>query len=178
MTHGWWRRNRWGLIVLVPVLALAIGLQLDDAYHLYWNGQPRQPVAAGPDGWADFAGGRIRLVELGPAADVEAPTRTQVWRARLEFAVPAQDTLGACDISVEDEAGRVFEARPDELIGADVPFPSCTPELDTPARNATGPVTFSTVAHFVLPAGARPVAVRVTQLTALPRYARLTLVRP
>jgi hypothetical protein len=177
MRGGWWRRNWWGLLALLPALALAIVRQLPDAYDEYWKSQPRKPIGAAAGQWVSFAGARMRLTELAEAKDVVDYDRhpftvghgVRIWRARLAFDTPDPDAIGGCRIQAEDGTGRTFDTNPSELSGAHIPYAGCSPDTD----KSPGPA-FETVAYFVLPAGASPVAVRVTLLTQLPRYARLT----
>jgi hypothetical protein len=174
---GWWRRNWWGLLVLVPALALAIVRQLPDAYDMYWKTQPREPVSAAAGQWVSFAGARMRLVELAEATDVVDFDRhpftvghgVRIWRARIAFDTQNPEAIGGCRIEAEDGTGRTFGANPSELSRAHVPYAGCSPDTD----KAPGPA-FEIVAYFVLPPGDRPVAVRITLLTRLPRYAHLT----
>jgi hypothetical protein len=172
----WLRRNRWGLLALVPALVLALWPSGCDGYARYRASRPREPVTASRGGWVTFAGARMRLVELVPAGDladfggrpVPLPEGTRAWRARIAFEAPRTAPVAGCRLTLEDTAGRTFEAGPAELQGARIPFAGCAPE---PADGASP--AFETVAHFLLPTAARPAAVRVTVATQLPRYARL-----
>ena len=176
MSGGWWRRNRWGLVALLPALLGASALDLGDGYDRFWNSQPRAPVGPGADGWVAFAGARVRLAALAPAEDLREyggqpfapPPGVRVWRAAIAFdgAAPG-GALAGCRLLLEDAAGRTFDAGPTELRRARTPIAGCTPP-----SGARGP--YETVAYFVTPAGARPVAVRVVLFTKLPAYARLT----
>jgi hypothetical protein len=167
---SWVRRNQWGLLALVPALVLALWSSAVDGYRLYWQSAPRTPVSGAPGGWVDYGGARLRLAELVPATDlvdfdghpVTLPAGTKPWRARIAV----DPALAGCRLLLEDATGRTFGAGPAELERAQVPFASCAPD------KASGGA-FETVAYFVLPAGARPVAVRVAVANALPRYARL-----
>jgi hypothetical protein len=173
--NGWWRRNRWGLVFLVPALALALWPSVADGYPAYWNAKPREPVTASPGGWVDFAGARMRLVELAPATGlagfdgkpVALPPGVKAWRARIAFdAGPGATGLAGCALKLADAAGHTYEAGPVELRKARTPFPTCTAEKDAGPR-------YETVAHFVTPPDARPVAVHLIVPTQLPRYARI-----
>ena len=178
---SWWRRNRWGLLALLPALVLALWSSVADGYPLYWNAKPREPVTSPAGGWLAFAGARMRLVELAPAtglADfgghpVALPAGARAWRARIAFDTAAPDAIAGCRLTLEDAAARTFEAGPAELQGARIPFASCRPDRAADAPPVSGRQAFETVAHFVLPTSALPAAVRVTVATKLPRYARL-----
>jgi hypothetical protein len=179
MNGGWWRRNRWGLIAIVPALIAAAAVDLGDAYHRFWRSQPRRPVTPAADGWVSFAGGRVRLGELAPATDLRArdggafepPAGVRVWRAEIVVDASARDAFDGCRLLLEDDAGRTFDAGPAELRAARIPTASCTaPRTPLPA---SGQTTFQTMATFALPASARPVAVRLILIKQLPAYARL-----
>src|SRR5215813_8570492 len=156
MRGGWWRRNWWGLLALLPALAMAIGWQLPDVYDQYWKAQPRESVGAAAGQWVSFAGARMRLVELAEATDVvdydHKPVTVghgvRIWRARIAFETPNPDAIGGCRIQAEDGAGRTFDANPSELGEARIPYAGCSPDTD----KSPGP-TFETVAYFVMPAG-------------------------
>jgi hypothetical protein len=175
--HGWWRRNRWGLIALIPVLAATIGLNVGDVYDTYWKGKPREPVKPGADGWVSFGGARMRLADLAPAADLQTfggkaftpPGGSAVWKATLAFDTAKPDSIGGCDIELEDSSGRTFGANPSELTSTEAGFASCLPDF-----GAAKTAKYQTVAYFVTPSSARPSAIRITLRTQLPRYARLS----
>jgi hypothetical protein len=175
---SWLRRNRWGLVALVPVLAATIGLQWGDAYDRYWRNEPREPVTAGRDGWVWFAGARMRLVDLGPGTDLEEfggepyrpPAGTEVWRAKVSFDAPRPDDLGGCAIVLADAAGRTYQASPSELSGTRAGFAGCTPSFSD-----KGATRYESTVYFLVPKGARPAGVRITMGTQNPRYALLRL---
>jgi hypothetical protein len=173
---GWWRRNRWGLVALGPVLAATVALQWGDVRDRYFRSEPREPVNAAGDGWVTYAGARMRLTDLGPATDLDdfagrpyqPPGGTEVWRATLRFDTPRPDDIAGCDIALEDGAGRIYAANPQELTSTRARFASCIPSDED-----EGKPEFERVAHFIVPAGARAAAVRITLTSQLPRYARL-----
>jgi len=198
--RGWWRRNRWGLVALLPALVAAMGVNLSSAYEMYWKSQPREPVAVGDGGWVAFAGARMRLVDLALADDlkdsysnpVTPPEGTRVWRARIAFDAPQPEPLAGCELLLEDDAGRTYEATPRDVPRVSLPFPSCKPDTSaskttatpTPATSAptsSAPATiapatvtsYETVAYFITSSAAHPVAVRVILPERLPAYARL-----
>jgi hypothetical protein len=174
----WWRRNRWGLVALVPALALAFYAPVHDFYQRYWFDKPRQPLSAASGGWVDYAGARMRLVDLRDVTHevtdyddkpFPLPAGVRIWRATLEFIAADSEKILGCRLAMESAAGSTFDANPNELSGADVRYAGCAPSgLGTP------PPQYQTVAYFVLPSSARPVAVRVTLETLLPGYARLS----
>ncbi|GAB3972399.1 hypothetical protein V1634_07510 [Plantactinospora veratri] len=171
---GWWRRNRWGLLALLPALVLALTPGVKDGYERYSRAEYLEPVGVGADGWATFAGARIRLVELVelpslPGRDdrpVPLPEGVRLWRAELAFELPAPEALIGCLPYLEDREGRLFSANPPELTGARLPSPGCV--ADDPAQR-----TLRVDAYFLLPRPATPVALRIVKATQRPRYARL-----
>jgi hypothetical protein len=185
MSDGWWRRNRWGLIALVPALAAAVAVPTYEAYEGYWKSRPREPIVAGDDGWVAFAGARLRLEELAPADDlvdsnrnpVTPPEGVKVWRVRIAFNAPDAESLAGCALTLEDDSGRTYGDAPRDLAMVTLLNARCTPpdtELATPSPGASAPSTYENVTYFATPSSARPVAVRVTLRGHLPAYARLT----
>ncbi|MEJ3745251.1 hypothetical protein WEI85_18405 [Actinomycetes bacterium KLBMP 9797] len=174
--RGWWRRNLWGLIALVPVFALAIAPAAKDGWDLYNRIEAHEAVPAGADGWVTYAGARIRLVELAPATGLQnyreqpftPPKGVRVWRATLAFETSDPQGMVSCGIELEDRAGRRYSDAPNELSGAaDLGFSNCAPEDDNT------PSPYQTFAYFALPESATPAAIRITRPTGLPRYAHL-----
>ncbi len=173
---GWWRRNWWGLLVIVPLLVAAIGPGLADAYDAWFPTAPTEPIS-GPNGqWVSYGGGKVRLVALQrPTAlrtyagqAVTLPATVQVWQATLEVDADADAPLGGCALYLEDRQGRTFSANPDELSNVDVERGyGCSRPYDAPK---TGP--FTVVASFLV--SSTPEALRVTLSGELPRYVRLT----
>jgi hypothetical protein len=172
---GWFRRNLWGLLTVVPITA-ALGVAMLDAgaaYDRIWLAEPRTPVAV-VDGWAAYGEAKVRLVQLSEAKDLrESATRPfvlpqglQAWQATIEFTVDDPEALAGCKIWLEDTSGVVYSARPEELSRARTSFPGCTADDETEKR-------FQTVAYFVTPAGVEPAAVRVTLRAAYPDFVRL-----
>ena len=189
---GWWRRNVWGLALLIPAMAaitVAPYLQTKDSFL---RNQERQPVAptSHEDHWVTFASARMRLVELSeettlPTYDdktVAAPSGMRTVKAVLEFDGLVGD-LGGCRLFLESTAGERYSEKPVELTSVDsvsLPDGGCAPEDPpfgaTPApspRPSDARSTWRTVCYFVMPLDAYPSAVRVTLVTELPRYALL-----
>ena len=180
-TKGWWRRNLWGLIALLPVLALALGPSVKDALDTYNRVDAHEAVLPGADGWVSYADVRWRLVGFEPATDLKTsddqpfqpPANTKVWRATIT--VDAGDkwatdkyVVAGCNLGLEDSEGRRFTANPTELSGsaAGRRVATCSPEDDDT------PTPWEVEIYFVLPESAQPAAVRILRATELPRYAR------
>ncbi len=176
MRPGWWRRNLWGLLALVPAMAAALYLPAHDWYTQYTASTPAVPIQSAPGGWVGYAGARIRLVSLAPANDLKTYDGTRfdlpgvrAWRAELAFDTPRPDGIAGCELTVEAADGRWYGEDPAELYGVDVPTAGCTPDSST--AGAARP--YQRAVYFVLPRTARAVAVRMVLATKLPRYARL-----
>ncbi|GAA5181429.1 hypothetical protein GCM10023322_16080 [Rugosimonospora acidiphila] len=177
MKTNWWRRNRWGTLLLVPALVAAFYSPVKDLYSSYWQGMPHRAVTGSPGGWVGFAGSRMRLEQLAVAHGLQdflgepivIPAGTQAWQATIDFDTPKVSLIEDCRVYLEAADGQTFSAGAPELKGLDSPVDYCTPpDLDTKSG------TFQTVAVFLLPRDARPVALQVTLTTRMPAYARLT----
>ncbi|MBV1848998.1 hypothetical protein [Catellatospora tritici] len=179
MKRGWWRRNAWGLVTVVPALAaLVFTALLPNLDQLRRN---EMPVAdAGADGGVSIAGARVTLVELSQAQlttslgrPFELPHGVMAWRAvlRLESADPTHNDY--CKIYLEDATGRLFETGAAEIDRAatgyatckadpsPLPSPDATPSPATGPDAAAGSRVYETVAYFATPVGTEAVAVRL-----------------
>ncbi|WP_238015335.1 hypothetical protein KZZ52_49360 [Dactylosporangium sp. AC04546] len=183
---GWWRRNWWGLLLLVPALVGALtGPYLAEAReYLRDPTKPSTPVVTGADGWASFAGARMRLEQLTEAKNVTDRSRKPlaigsgtVWQATVAYDDPSteQSKLGGCTVYLEDTTGRRFGDRPNELARADIPTgsgcgrPSSSSTRTPPATGSRYQATY----YFLLPKDAAPASVWITVPTENPSYARL-----
>jgi hypothetical protein len=174
--NGFWRRNLWGLVAVLPAAAVFAIVALDRTgfYSQSLNGTPRDAISAAPSDWVNFSGAKLRLLNLTATADiydaeaktVKLPAEVKAWKTVIEIQVSDQRTLTDCELSLEDSAGRFFGMRPDELASVRMPAPTCTAE-------DMGLNTYQVTVFFVAPADAKPVAVRVVRRAALPGYARL-----
>jgi hypothetical protein len=181
MTTGWWRRNRWGLLLLVPALVLALYSPAKDAYDRYWEGQPHQPVSAAPGGWVSYGDARMRLVALAVDTSLkdflgeplDLADGAQAWRATVGFDTPDSKKLIGCQLYLEAGNGDTFAASPSELANYDLPLPGCAPD-ETLGASPSPSGAYQTTAYFVLPPNVRPTALRVVLSAKLPAYARLT----
>src|SRR5215217_6463338 len=119
---GWWRRNAWGLVLLVPAMgAVAVGPYLQ-TYDSFLRNQERTAVESGAEHWVAYHGARMRLVELSeeksvPKYDgspVPVPQGMRVVKAVLEFdGVPEE--LEGCQIYLQDTTGERYGEGPTEL---------------------------------------------------------------
>ena len=175
---GWWRRNRIGLIALLPMLVAVVAVRWDDVYWYMWRSQPRMPVNVAQQEWVAFSGAEMRLAEFGQAKDVVGsnnkpialPPRVTVWQAVLEFKAPDQDAIGGCEIELEDSEKRLYGRGATELSNVrGQSFISCTrPSEETSSQ-------YRTTVLFITPDNVKPVAVQIRWITKLPSYVRLTV---
>jgi hypothetical protein len=175
-TPGWWRRNWWGLLAVLPLFALAVAPDWSEIESRWGGHEPTQPVAGAHGQWVTYAGGKVRLTKLAEATLTDyggkpftLPDDVQIWQATLEFDVVGDDAdLNGCNIILEDERGRTYDSNPPDLSGADIDYASCL-------RPTLGPKDkpFSTVATFVT-GGTQARGVRIIVGTETPRYAWLT----
>jgi hypothetical protein len=173
---GWWRRNILALIGLVPVLALVIGIGFIDPFYRFWQAGPLRPVSADAQGIATIDGIQFRLEELtkvelkdfGGKA-ILLPVGTLAWKAVVEIKAPDQEKVGLCHFFVEDKAGKLYGDGPDELSKAKgaTSFSTCT------SSDEKASAAYRVTVYFLLPALAKPEAVRVTWITRYPDYIRL-----
>lgn len=173
MKRGWWRRNVWGLVLLLPLTAGIFASNADRLYEDNIKYTPRQPVPVDASGTAELDDFRVSVTSFEPVSNddpqlvdrgITLPASVQGWRAVLTFAGP-ETGLGACnEVALIDERERFYPARPDTLsLGA------YTCHADEFEDVSPYPTTF----YFLLPAQSRPQAVRVVWTPLLPRYVRL-----
>lgn len=181
MRGGWWRRNVWGL-VLSPLFALGLfALAIPDYLQQNHAKAPTEPVPVDATGQAKLDDTAVRIIEFGVvtreleikklmAADAPPlPPTAKIWRAMLDVHVPVGGPKKSCShIAVEDATGRTYEEGPNELQGFAAQAKYCFADDE----NQQG--IYTSTSYFVLPADARPVAVRI-DWGVLPRYVRLPL---
>jgi hypothetical protein len=190
---GWWRRNAWGLALLLPafgVVAIGPYLQTYDSFLMH---QERVKVESGAEHWVTYHGARMRLVELSeeksvPKYDgspVPAPAGMRTVKAVLEFDGVPEEIFG-CRVSVQSTDGERYDEDPTELSTLDgvslphggcgiddKPDPSASPSSAPAPRPSGAPAKWKTVCYFVMPLSAYPSGVRIVIPTELPRYALL-----
>lgn len=168
--RGFWRRNLWGFLAVVPLLAAMVAVHPDRPWEL-WERQPRSRVVADAEGWVTFGGARMRVVALTPfkavdrgGAPLPLPPEVRAWRLTIEISeLPDPEALMGCEWLLVDDQGRFYQDRPSELVAARLSNGSnCSLEDAVDGKVA---------AHFLLPASARPVGVRLEAGGLLPRYA-------
>jgi hypothetical protein len=181
----WWRRNRWGIVAVVPLVAAAMWFSPDDSFQTLRDEHLEEVVRPGDDGWASYGGGRFRLTGFGRAelsADDGQPFRVRgltAWQATITIEAGADpEALVGCRIELEDAAGRRYLDAPQALGSASAPgggglyAADCTPPLDESGENPL-PGPFETVAYFLLPESIDPVALRISQYVQTSAYVRI-----
>ena len=180
MNHGWWRRNRWGLILVLPLIAGVVGLNGHLIYVRNYAERPEEPVPVDATGQARLDDYAVRVIELVPVDNQQElkrllpfespglPSSVKVWRLILSIDAPDDGLVGECLIRLRDDAtGRSFAMGPAELSGSDVrPYGGCL------ADDNEQPAPYTATAYFLLPAETRPSAIVVTWQLRLPRYVR------
>jgi hypothetical protein len=184
---GWWRRNRWGLLALIPTAAAIAGLSYQSVSD-YHASTPHQPVPVGADGIAALDGARFHLTGLAEATDLRTfdgqpfapPPGVVIWRATIDFDTGPHSPIGGCAISAEDSGGRLFDGDPTELVqDADGALSrGCLPADDADAEmdDNNFPVKgskYTNTEYFAVPVGDQLVAVRILPSGFSPQYVRL-----
>jgi len=175
MSHGWWRRNVWGLILVVPLTAGLFAINAEIIYDANYGFTPQRPAPIDATGTAVLDDYRAKLTSIDPVgrrddelADrgITLPDSVQVWRAVVTFTGSPESSIGTCnEIALIDEDERAYSSAPDALdyLGAY----TCGPD----DYEASSPYT--TTYYFLLPAQSRPQALRIVWRPLLPRYVRL-----
>jgi hypothetical protein len=181
MSVGWWRANRWWLVVLVVALAALGALTWrSDAVQGWWASEPHRAHATDAEGWAQVGDVRARLAGLevvdwlddGFDGRIEAPEGYTLWAADVSVrAVPGagspgaasdpdEEAYSACEVTLRDTAGRVYSAGAGALPGM--------PMTDPPV--CTGDASSRVTQYFLTPDDAEPAEVRVVEPELLPDY--------
>lgn len=172
MSRGWWRRNVWGLIFVLPVTAGLFAFNADLLYNVNFATKPTQQAPIDGTGTAVLDDIQVALDSFEPVDDddsalasrgISLPSSVQAWRAAVTLSGP-EDSLSLCTVVLVDAAGRQYPSSPRALpLGA---F-GCSPD----DSDATSPYT--STFYFLLPAPARPQALQISWAPLLPRYVQL-----
>ncbi len=173
MRRGWWRRNLWGLILVLPLAAGLFALNARTAYELHFQQTPQRAVPVNGTGEAVLDNYSVRVVEIVPvdrASELKEilgerpslPTTVRPWRAIVSFGGP-DPTIRGCKVALLDNHGREYGPKPSELAALAGNI-SCLPDDDEQ------PSPFLSTFYFLLPSDGRPTALRITWLLLLPRY--------
>jgi hypothetical protein len=172
MTRGWWRRNVWGLVLVVPLATGLFALNADAIYDRNFASLPKRSAPVDGTGKAvldDYAVRVVEVVQVDNTAELTSllsstkaplPTTVKVWRAILSFGGP-EDISSGCEVELLDGRGRAYISGPSELAAGRT---ACYPD------DSEQPSPFLTTAYFLLPTESRPAAIRVIWPSRLPRY--------
>jgi hypothetical protein len=178
MRRGWWRRNMWGLILVVPLAVGLFALNGSAAYELHFQQTPQRAVPVDGTGQAVLDNYSVRVVEIVPVektAELKAiledqpalPTTVKPWRAIVSFGGPDPSIRG-CKVALLDNHGREYGPKPSELdaLAGNI---SCLPDDDEQ------PSPYLSTFYFLLPTDSRPTALRITWVLLLPRYVQFPI---
>jgi len=180
MTRGWWRRNGWGLLLVLPLAAGMFALNTTEIYRLNFASLPKRAVPVDSTGKAVLDDYAVRVVEVVPVDNADEvkdllsstraplPTTVKVWRAILSFAGP-NEISNSCAVELIDGQGRAYTAGPSELAAGHF---ACAPD------DTAQPSPYVSTSYFLLPNEGRPAAVRVVWEPRLPRYVHIPVTVP
>jgi len=179
--RGWWRRNVWGLVLLLPLLAGLFGLNGHLIYVQNYAMLPNEPVPVDATGKAILDDYAVRVIELAVVENQQElkrlrpfdapglPASVKVWRLILSVEAPAGSFVGQCAIRLNDAAGRSYAMGPSELSGEGSLHSGkdgCYPD------DKEQPSPFTATTFFLLPAETRPSAIVIAWESRLPRFVR------
>ncbi|MDO9379600.1 MAG: hypothetical protein Q7T56_12195 [Nocardioidaceae bacterium] len=122
----WLRRNRWGLVLVLPLVVVALLASSSRLLVYWWDPGFHEGATAGADGVVSFAGeyddgfqqypveADLRLdgvtkvdavtggARPGP---VTVPDGAQLWRVDLHVEADPDIALGGCNLALVDDAG-------------------------------------------------------------------------
>lgn len=158
----WFRRNWWGLLLLLPALTAATYFDVRDGYRQAHAFDKNQPSVVTADGWGAFFGENLRLKAFArvsvPLDTIDEPLAVPagliVWQATIEVHVVNKDTFAGCDLYLVDASGRRFGAEPQQLSRMKTENGSCYNFDDETATD------YETVTVFLTPADVVPVHLR------------------
>ena len=183
-TRGWWRRNVWGLVAVLPLTAAVFGVNAGLLIERNLTLAPREPIEAPVGQPVVYADADVRLVSLTAVEPTVAvvgrgntlPAGLTIWQAVIDVDPHTSERLvTGCKVFLEDAQGRLFGNGPTELKGTEGSFLgglSADTPVDFDAPESAREAPFTSTSYFVLPTGTQPTAVRLTYEPALPRYIR------
>jgi len=173
-SRGWWRRNVWGLILLLPLTAGLFALNRNLIYDRNFAVEPRLAAAVDGTGKAVLDDYAIRLIEAVPVPSSELetilsgrpplPSTARPWRVILSIAGPQESFVGDCRVELMTADDLAYLASPNELAFTGSTLSHCYPD------DSRQPSPYVTTLYMLLPADQEPVGVRITWEPLLPRY--------
>lgn len=168
----WWRRNRWGLVALLPALALAMAASSSRVHLFWWSYDLHRPTAgqlgqtlAFTDSFEDRRGTQTRSVSVrlvsvtrtdaaldadGVVLTAPLPPGAQWFRVTLHVEADPRMPLRYCRVAIVDTRGRVAESV--GLGGVqDVSLDPCVPTT-APGPASTEPDALAKAAESPRPA--------------------------
>ena len=190
----WLQRNRWGLILLVPALVVALAAASFRMVNLYlpWSSDrgiavENQVVIPSERTLVDYPNNEVYAATLTPVALVPAATGddyveftaapgARLWRLSVKVEADPEMVLSECSLSLEDAAGTVYEASGGKVSSGEAYVDTwgnlCT-NADTPGPS----VDLNNVYVPVDPQYARPRNYQVNRYFAIPTGIEPTAVR-
>jgi hypothetical protein len=174
MRRGWWRRNVWGLVLVLPLTAGLFAGNADALYRMNIASEPRDPAPIDADGTAVLDDFQVAIDSFESVSeddealferDITLADSVQAWRAVLHFTGPEKEMGNCTKVALVDAGGRVYPAGPSLLGGLGAI--GCLPdETDSPSP-------YISTVYFLLPAEAQPQTLRIVWEPLLPRYVGL-----
>jgi hypothetical protein len=173
-SRGWWRRNVWGLVLVLPLTAGLFALNRNIIYARNFGNTPLVAAPVDGTGKAVLDEYAVRVVEAVPVPSdqrdvVEAgrpplPSTVRPWRVILSIAGPPDSFVGNCQAELVTADGLAYKASPDELAFTHHSIIHCNPD------DSRQPSPYVTTLYMLLPADQEPVGVRIIWAPQLPRY--------
>lgn len=184
---GWWRRNRWALMALLPLGALAVVASSYQYVTLYKPSEFTRVVkGTGPtlkysENFMSNHKSYRREVALSVKSATSRPLPPKeiggkgatLWEVELQFAAKPDVPLQNCSLALVDSEGRVYATlqldytsdiidRPMNCAPTDTPGPQFDFVGDLkPAEGGVRPAKWPLTARFAMPPGRKPAYVRI-----------------
>jgi hypothetical protein len=171
--RGWWRRNLWGLIVVLPLIGGFFALNAQDFYNANFASTPRDPAPVDADGAAVLDDYHVAIDSFESVGEddpalldrgVTVAGSVQAWRAVVDFTGP-EEMADCTEVDLIDDGARIHPAGPSLLDGIGA--------LSCNADDIGAPSPYQSTFYFLLPAQAQPQALRIIWEPLLPRYIEL-----
>lgn len=171
--HGWWRRNRGGLIALALVLPAALAATSWTEWNDIFGSRPSLPIERAADASFDYGGAEWRVVDAARGRPNDTTTLTplpdgvELVVAQLEV-TPGPDFEGCLLDLVEPATGRTFDG--DGLLdvwqASEGTTSGCVSDTAEP---------YVVELPFMVPEDTGDVALTISVGSALPEFVRVPL---